>query len=65
MDWAVFRLSIMRLMADARARLVAAGVADKRAVYIGDRAIPGLGKNYMTEQSRIDGIAAYTLHLHR
>lgn len=65
MDWAIFRPSTMRLMADARARLIVAGNKEKKEYYVGDRAIPGLGKNYMTEKSRTDGIATYTLHLHR
>ena len=63
-DWPVFRSSMMRLMADARARLVAAGVS-KKEVYVGDRAIAGLGKNYMTEASRLEGIESYTVHLRR
>ncbi|CAM9609889.1 unnamed protein product [Laminaria digitata] len=63
-DWPVFRPSMMRLMADARARLVAAGV-NKKEVYVGDRAVAGLGKNYMTEASRLEGIETYTLHLRR
>lgn len=54
----------MRLIADARARLVAAGV-DKKEIYVGDRGVAGLGKNYMTEASRLEGIATYTLHLRR
>ncbi|CAN0072560.1 unnamed protein product [Ectocarpus sp. 12 AP-2014] len=63
-DWPVFRPSMMRLMADARARLVAAGL-NKREIYVGDRGVAGLGKNYMTEASRLEGIATYTLHLRR
>lgn len=55
---------MMRLMADARARLVAAGV-ERKSIYVGDRAVAGLGKNYMTEASRLEGIATYTLHLRR
>lgn len=51
-------------MADARKRLVDAGV-DRKDVYVGDRAVAGLGKNYMTEASRLEGIATYTLHLRR
>ncbi|CAB1104763.1 unnamed protein product [Ectocarpus sp. CCAP 1310/34] len=63
-DWPVFRPSMMRLMADARARLVAAGL-NKTEIYVGDRGVAGLGKNYMTEASRLEGIATYTLHLRR
>lgn len=63
-DWPVFRPSMMRLMVDARARLVAAG-ENKKEVYVGDRAVAGLGKNYMTEASRLEGIETYTLHLRR
>ncbi|CAM9416364.1 unnamed protein product [Scytosiphon promiscuus] len=63
-DWAVFRPSMMRLIVDARARLIAAGV-NKKEVYVGDRGVAGLGKNYMTEASRLEGIATYTLHLRR
>lgn len=55
---------MMRLMAGARERLVAAGVS-KKEVYVGDRAVAGLGKNYMTEASRLEGIETYTLHLRR
>ena len=55
---------MVRLMVDARARLVAAGAA-KKEIYVGDRAVAGLGKNYMTEASRLEGIATYTLHLRR
>lgn len=55
---------MVRLMADARARLIAAG-ADGKEIYIGDRGVAGLGKNYMTEASRLEGIATYTLHLRR
>lgn len=55
---------MMRLMVDARARLVAAGVG-KKEIYVGDRAVAGLGKNYMTEASRLEGIDTYTLHLRR
>ena len=79
MDWPIFRPSTVRLMADARARLVAAGggkeeiyVGDhdvedvgKKEIYVGDRDVAGLGKNFMTEGSRREGIAAYTLHLRR
>lgn len=64
MDWPVFRPSMIRLIADARARLVAAG-AQMQDIYVGDRAVSGLGKNYMTEASRLEGIATYTLHLRR
>ncbi|CAN0134274.1 unnamed protein product [Ascophyllum nodosum] len=78
-DWPIFRPSTVRLMADARARLVAAGggkeeiyVGDhdvedvgKKEIYVGDRDVAGLGKNFMTEGSRREGIAAYTLHLRR
>ena len=32
---------------------------------MGDRAVAGLGKNYMTEASRLEGIETYTLHLRR
>lgn len=65
MDWPIFRPSTVRLMADARARLVAAAACKTKEIYVGDRDIMGLGKNYMTEASRIEGIAAYTLHLRR
>lgn len=54
----------MKLVAGARARLVAAASA-KKDIYLGDRDIAGLGKNYMTEAARLTGVASYTLHLRR
>ncbi|CAM9705930.1 unnamed protein product [Discosporangium mesarthrocarpum] len=86
-DWPIFRPDLVYLIADARRRLVAAGVASEQrhlppppeeeggsgaglgggvpVVYVGDRAVPGLGKNYMTEDSRREGVEVYTLHLRR
>jgi carbonic anhydrase/acetyltransferase-like protein (isoleucine patch superfamily) len=48
------------LVVRARDRL--AGIAEKRAWYDSNH-IAGLGRNYITEQSRCNGINTYTLHI--
>ena len=55
----VFRPDIIQLMEDARARL---HVSKKKDVYT-SKDIEGLGKNYMFERSRLNGIAAYTFYI--
>lgn len=55
----VFRPEIVDLMIDARKRL---NVATKKDVY-SSKEIKGLGKSYLLEQSRVDGIEAYTFYI--
>lgn len=59
-DFTVLRPEIVRLMVRARDEL--AGVARERAYYT-DADIAGLGKNYLSEPSRIAAIAAYGRHI--
>ncbi len=59
-ELSVFRPEIADLMAEARKRL--RGVAETRPVYT-DRDIPGLGKNFLTEEARLAGLAAYEFYL--
>lgn len=59
-EFEVFRTEIMDLVAKARDALGA--VEEKKAFYTG-RDIPGLGKNYLKEQTRLRAIETYTLHL--
>ncbi len=56
----VFRPDTVQLMVDARKRLE--GAAEKKAYYT-DRDIPGLGKNYMREESRQAAIDAYGFYI--
>lgn len=64
-DWPIFRLSVMKLVAAARSRLVAAASLGPKQIYVGDGDMAGLGKNYMTEAARLAGIDVYKLHLRR
>jgi len=56
----VFRKDIVRMMVQARDRLKE--VSEHREFYT-DRDIPGLGKNFITEQSRVKGIETYGLFI--
>jgi len=56
----VFRQDIIDLMIQARKRL---HEVSKTKEYYTSRDIPGLGKNYMLEGSRIKGIAAYDFYI--
>ena len=56
----VFRPDIVDLMIEARSRL--SGVSETKEYYT-DRDIKGLGKSYMSERFRKNGIAAYTFYL--
>ncbi len=58
--FAVFRPDIIDLMVLARDALKRAGQA--KAFYT-DADIPGIGKNFMTDQSRMSGIEAYELYI--
>jgi hypothetical protein len=68
-SWPIFRRKTMELMWAARDGLRSAKVSCESdlgaPVYIGDSAIAGLGKNFMTERSRVAGIEAYSLHIQR
>lgn len=55
----VFRPEIVALMIEARKRLQA---ASGKQIYT-DKDVKGLGKNYMSEASRINAIEAYTFYL--
>ena len=55
----VFRPDIVEMMKDARARLQ---ISEKKDVYTA-RDIKGLGKSYMYERSRVNGIDAYTFYI--
>ncbi len=59
-EFDVFRPDIVDLMLDARARLGAA--KESKALYT-DRDIKGLGKNYMSEESRKSAIETYTFYI--
>ncbi|OQS03139.1 hypothetical protein THRCLA_04552 [Thraustotheca clavata] len=60
----IFRPEIIRMMEVALTRLTEAGNKStsiqlgKQKIYT-DKQVPGLGKNYMTESSRVAGIEAY------
>jgi hypothetical protein len=58
-EFDVFRPDTVALMQDARSRLQAAG---GKEIYI-EKDIPGLGKNFMLEASRIKAIKIYTFFL--
>ena len=55
----VFRPEIVDLMIDSRARLQ---VSETKDVYT-SRDIKGLGKSYMFERSRVNGIEAYSFYI--
>jgi hypothetical protein len=55
----VLRPDTVDLMIDARSRLQAARGKD---VYV-EEDVPGLGKNFMVEKSRLAGIEAYTFYI--
>jgi hypothetical protein len=59
-DFEVFRPELMDKLVRARDRLRA--VTAVREFYT-DRDIPGLGKNVMTEKSRLKGLEAYDFHI--
>lgn len=52
----VFRGDIVEMMVDARDRLES---VDRKKEFYTDRDVPGLGKNVMTEGSRLKGIEVY------
>ncbi len=56
----VFRKDIVELMIEARNRLNS--IQNKKEVYL-EKDIPGIGKNYLTEKSRLKGIEAYTFYI--
>jgi len=58
----VFRPDVVDLMLDARKRLMI-GDGQKAKIYVGDKPIRGLAKNYMTEDARHAGIEAYTFYI--
>ncbi len=58
-DYRIFRRDIIDLMIDARKRLT---VKQEKSFYL-ENDIPGLGKNFMTDQSRRIGIEAYTFFI--
>ncbi len=59
----VFRPDIVDLMLDARRRLQAVVEhGEGKDVYVADD-MEGLGKNFMTEYSRLEGIEAYTFYV--
>ncbi len=68
-DWPVFRPYTVNLMISARRRLREAkpsfNLPDGPAVYIGDSAISGSGKNFVTEEDRTRGIDTYTRYIRR
>ncbi|PKL37360.1 MAG: hypothetical protein CVV44_17155 [Spirochaetae bacterium HGW-Spirochaetae-1] len=59
-EFSVFRPAIIDLMIAARNRL--RGAAAEREIYT-DSDIPGLGKNYLTEEKRKTGIESYELYI--
>jgi hypothetical protein len=59
LEFEILRPEIIDLMIEARGRLESASGKD---VYT-DRDVQGLGKNYMTESSRLKGIDAYSFYL--
>ncbi|MCX5715588.1 MAG: DUF4954 family protein [Candidatus Omnitrophica bacterium] len=59
-EFEVFRPEIVNMMLDARKKLQ--DVKEKKAVYT-DKDIKGIGKNYMTEESRAAGIEAYAFYI--
>jgi len=59
-DFEVLRPDTVEMMLDARARLQA--VAQPKELYT-DKDIPGLGKNYMLERSRLKAIDTYTFYI--
>ncbi len=67
--WPVFRPYTVNLMISARNRLREAKpsfrLPDGSAIYIGDAAISGSGKNFVTEEDRNRGIDAYTRYIRR
>ena len=59
-NFEVFRPSIMDQVLAARAALV---TVDEKKDFYTDRDIPGLGKNYMKEESRLKAIETYSFYL--
>jgi Domain of unknown function (DUF4954) len=67
-SWPVFRPSTVTLMVSARAALRRAleqHSSSSAAVLIGDAAVSGLGKNFMTLSACANGVKVYTLHIQR
>jgi Domain of unknown function (DUF4954) len=67
-SWPVFRPAVVRLMVSARAALRRAleqHSSSSAAVLIGDAAVSGLGKNFMTLSACANGVKVYTLHIQR
>ncbi|DBA02253.1 TPA: hypothetical protein N0F65_007663 [Lagenidium giganteum] len=64
----IFRPEVINYMKDARAQLVAAAgkatlkLDNGEAVYT-DKQVKGIGKNYMREKPRQEGVAAYTFFI--
>ncbi len=67
--WPVFRSYTVNLMISARNRLREAKpsfrLPDGSAIYIGDAAISGSGKNFVTEEDCIRGIDVYTRYIRK
>jgi hypothetical protein len=59
-DFTVFRPEIVDLMVASRGRL--RDVKEKKTAYT-DRDVPGLGKNYLTEEGRRNGMDAYGFYI--
>ncbi len=59
-DFEVLRPDIVTQMLDARTRLQAVG--QPKELYT-DRDVPGLGKNYMLERSRLKALDTYTFYI--
>jgi len=59
-EYRILREDIVRLMIAARTQLQGVNGKD---YYTGDRDLPGLGKNFMTERSRLEAIETYTFHI--
>ncbi len=69
MKWPVFRCYTVNLMISARKRLREAKpsfhLPDGSAIYIGDAAISGAGKNFVREEDCKQGIDTYTHYIRR
>jgi hypothetical protein len=60
-SWRIFRPDIIELLTTAAQNLERAGL-NRQTIYT-DKELPGLGKNYMTEASRVNGLAAYSFFI--
>ncbi len=59
-EYRILRADIVRMMITARTQLQGLGGKD---FYTGDRDLPALGKNYMTDHSRREAIETYSFHI--